>query len=80
MIVSGNTVYLAGVIGVDSEGKFVEGTIKDRTNAALQLAKNRLSLVGLDLGDGMSRLISFGSSLLIRLIIPSDLSHPSHHL
>lgn len=52
---SGQTVYLAGVIGIDFEGKFVEGTIKDRTTAALKLAEARLALVGLDLSDGTCR-------------------------
>lgn len=45
-------MYLAGVIGIDLEGKFVEGTVKDRTTAALKLAEARLRLVGLDLSDG----------------------------
>jgi hypothetical protein len=43
------------VIGIDFEGKFVEGTIKDRTTAALKLAEARLALVGLDLSDGTCR-------------------------
>ncbi|KAK1924101.1 Endoribonuclease L-PSP/chorismate mutase-like protein [Papiliotrema laurentii] len=54
MIVSGSSVYLSGVVGVDANGQFVEGTIQDRTRAALGVAKRRLALLGLDLGDVVS--------------------------
>ena len=53
-IVSGNTVYLSGVIGSDKDGKIVEGSIKDRTQAALDRTSDRLATLGLDLSDGES--------------------------
>jgi len=45
-------VYLAGVIGFGPDGKLVDGTIQDRTTAALNTAASRLALAGLDLSDG----------------------------
>lgn len=58
LIIAGNTVYLAGAVGVDASGKFIDGTIKDRTRQALQNAQDRLKFIGLDLGDGTSALVS----------------------
>lgn len=52
MIVSGHTVYLAGVIGNNDQGEMIPGTIKDRTTQALRNAESRLALIGLDLSDG----------------------------
>lgn len=62
MIVAGNTVYLSGVVGVDEEGKFVEGSIGDRTRAALGVARRRLANINLDLGDGWLSSLPFFSS------------------
>jgi enamine deaminase RidA (YjgF/YER057c/UK114 family) len=50
-IVSGHQVYLAGQVGVDSKGNYVEGTIKDRTKALLERVNEKLGHVGCDLGD-----------------------------
>lgn len=54
VVVSGNTVYLAGVLGTDSEGKLVSGGVKKETVQALKNASERLGHVGLDLSDGES--------------------------
>lgn len=43
---------MSGVVGLDEKGDWVEGTIKDRTTAALKIVSTRLSHIGLDLSDG----------------------------
>jgi enamine deaminase RidA (YjgF/YER057c/UK114 family) len=54
MIVAGSTVYLAGCIGTDAQGKLIPGTIQDRTRQALDNARKRLEFINLDLTDGWS--------------------------
>jgi enamine deaminase RidA (YjgF/YER057c/UK114 family) len=51
VVVTGNLVYLAGVIG-QKDGKLVPGGIEAETPAAFEVAKERLATVGLDLSDG----------------------------
>jgi hypothetical protein len=62
--VSGHQVYLAGQVGVDKDGKFVEGTIKDRTRALLEQVNEKLKPVGCDLSDSAFDLFSFVSPFL----------------
>ncbi|GFZ44420.1 hypothetical protein JCM24511_02142 [Saitozyma sp. JCM 24511] len=52
MIVSGDKVYLAGVIGVDNIGNVVQGGVAEEATEALKTAVKRLALVDLDLSDG----------------------------
>jgi hypothetical protein len=52
VIVSGGLVFSAGAVGEDEMGKLVEGTVRDRTRAAMQVVKRRLGTVGLDWTDG----------------------------
>ncbi len=54
LIVSGNTVYLAGVLGTDASGQLVSGGVKEETVQSMRNATERLSHVGLDLSDGES--------------------------
>lgn len=51
VVVTGNLVYLAGVIG-QKDGKLVSGGIEAETPQAFEVAKERLATVGLDLTDG----------------------------
>lgn len=37
---------------MDEKGEWVEGSIKDRTTAALKTVSTRLAHIGLDLSDG----------------------------
>ncbi|GAA5874314.1 hypothetical protein JCM8547_007560 [Rhodosporidiobolus lusitaniae] len=57
MIVSGHLVFLAGAIGTDKDGKFVEGDIKARTKQAFANIEERLSVIGLSLDDIVSTTI-----------------------
>jgi enamine deaminase RidA (YjgF/YER057c/UK114 family) len=52
MIVSGDKVYLGGVIGVDDTGKVVPGGVAKEATQALRTAIKRLAFVNLDLSDG----------------------------
>lgn len=52
VIVSGNKVYLAGILGTDESGGLVAGGAKAETAQALQNVSARLELAGLDLSDG----------------------------
>lgn len=52
LIVSGNTVYLAGVLGTDASGQLVSGGVKEETIQSMRNATERLSHAGLDLSDG----------------------------
>ncbi|RSH87131.1 hypothetical protein EHS25_003622 [Saitozyma podzolica] len=51
VIVSGGLVFSAGAVGEDEQGKLVEGTVRDRTKAAMQVVERRLATVGLDWTD-----------------------------
>ncbi|CAK9785577.1 unnamed protein product [Cutaneotrichosporon oleaginosum] len=53
LIVSGATVYLAGVLGTDASGQLVSGGVKAETIQSMRNATERLSHVNLDLSDGM---------------------------
>jgi enamine deaminase RidA (YjgF/YER057c/UK114 family) len=52
VIVSGDKVYLAGILGTDESGQLVAGGAKAETAQALQNVSARLELAGLDLSDG----------------------------
>ncbi|BEI81795.1 hypothetical protein CcaverHIS002_0209550 [Cutaneotrichosporon cavernicola] len=54
LIVSGNTVYLAGVLGTDAAGQLVSGGVKEETIQSMRNATERLSHIGLDLSDVVS--------------------------
>ena len=50
-IISGNTVYLSGLTGQTPDGKFVPGTIQDRTRQIIRNAQAQLEHIGLGLSD-----------------------------
>jgi hypothetical protein len=52
MFVSGDKVYLAGVIGVDDMGNVVPGGVAMEATVELKTAAKGLALVDLDLSDG----------------------------
>ncbi|ORY82876.1 Endoribonuclease L-PSP/chorismate mutase-like protein [Leucosporidium creatinivorum] len=54
VIVSGHLVFMAGAIGVDEAGNWVEGTVQDRAKAAFARVADRLSVLGLGLEDLLS--------------------------
>ncbi|KLT43530.1 YjgF-like protein [Cutaneotrichosporon oleaginosum] len=54
LIVSGATVYLAGVLGTDASGQLVSGGVKAETIQSMRNATERLSHVNLDLSDVVS--------------------------
>ncbi|RSH79495.1 uncharacterized protein EHS24_001547 [Apiotrichum porosum] len=54
VIVSGDKVYLAGILGTDESGGLVAGGAKAETAQALQNVSARLELAGLDLSDVIS--------------------------
>ena len=53
-IISGNTVYLSGLTGQTPDGKYVSGTVQDRTRQILVNAQAQLEHICLALSDSES--------------------------
>lgn len=68
VIVSGSLVFMAGAVGVDEAGNWVEGTVQDRTKAVFARVSDRLSLLGLGLEDRESLNLSQQSAALCRAL------------
>lgn len=69
LIVSGNTVYLAGVLGTDASGKLVSGGVKEETVQSMRNATERLAHAGLDLSDGEMVLIGLWLTPVVSITI-----------
>lgn len=54
----GDTLYVSGNCGVDATGKFIEGTVQDRTTLALSNIEKSLAANGMDITDSASTLAS----------------------